>query len=497
MAGYRWGFVALGLGVAVAVSAGPGAAQETAEQAGVASAVVNRVEVSGPPRATPVLANIGMPMYLEDRIVTEVDARLQVMLLDETIFTVGPQSDLTIDRFVYDPATGTGEIAAQMTTGFLRYVSGHIGSADPASVSIDTPAATIGIRGSALVIAKLPEPPNTYYCGVLGPGKANNALAREGACIIENEFGSVEIRRAGYGAAVTLGSAPGAIEPLGVDLLQRLQTGLRPSGLQRAAAADATPGPAADGATGGAAPAALGSKLAFQPVDVSGEAVAQTRQITDDQTELLGISFNTLNQRAETDAVDTRNAQTEFVDNVEDVIDGIRPGEIAVPFFAQLTWQTIPDLDLVATGPNPSGSGRYRVFFGDPAGPTVNLPGGRTGPSVLLDDVRSNIPLSEVLTVNSLIAGGPTRISVFNFSDSAINSTSLSQQSEAVVSLLRNGLIERGPGNTLQVNGQLVDAIAVPKQGAGNTFVAYEISPTGKINRIGELTNSANVISVK
>jgi hypothetical protein len=137
---------------ALAVAGMHAEAGAEAIRAGVAAAVVSPVEVSGPPRAQTVAVESGMDMFLDDRIVTGANARLQVLLLDETVFTVGPDTDLVIDRFVYDPGTGGGTIAASMTTGFLRYVSGRIGSASPENVSIDTPAATIGIRGTHLAV---------------------------------------------------------------------------------------------------------------------------------------------------------------------------------------------------------------------------------------------------------------------------------------------------------------------------------------------------------
>src|SRR6056297_3413343 len=85
-------------------------------QAGVAGGVVSPVEVSGPPRAAPLAVESGMEMFLDDRIRTGEEARMQLLLLDETVFTVGPNSDFVIDRYVYDPDQGLGEVTGTMAT---------------------------------------------------------------------------------------------------------------------------------------------------------------------------------------------------------------------------------------------------------------------------------------------------------------------------------------------------------------------------------------------
>jgi hypothetical protein len=73
------------------------------------------------------------------------------MFLDKTTMTIGPNSDLLIDEFVYDPGAGSGQFAASLTRGALRFVGGQI--SHTAGATINTPSATIGIRGGGLVAA--------------------------------------------------------------------------------------------------------------------------------------------------------------------------------------------------------------------------------------------------------------------------------------------------------------------------------------------------------
>ena len=71
---------------------------------------------------------------------------MQLLLADGTTFTVGPNSSLVIDSFVYDPAAGTAQVAATLTKGVLRFI-GAATSKTPDGVAITTPVGVVGIRG--------------------------------------------------------------------------------------------------------------------------------------------------------------------------------------------------------------------------------------------------------------------------------------------------------------------------------------------------------------
>lgn len=94
----------------------------------------------------------GSPVYSGARIVTGDNARMQVMLLDETVFTMGAHSDMVLDEFVYDPDTNTRKIAARVTKGIFRFVTGKTARKGPASEKVNLPVGTIGIRGTDVEI---------------------------------------------------------------------------------------------------------------------------------------------------------------------------------------------------------------------------------------------------------------------------------------------------------------------------------------------------------
>jgi hypothetical protein len=129
------------LSFAVSAAIAPAAA----EKVGVAAAVNPDAfsSLSGAPRSQ---LNIGKSIFYNERINTTTSGLVQVLLVDGSTFTVGPGSDLVIDKFVYDPQTKTGQIAASFSKGVMRFVGGKI-SKHEGGVTIDTPAGALAIRG--------------------------------------------------------------------------------------------------------------------------------------------------------------------------------------------------------------------------------------------------------------------------------------------------------------------------------------------------------------
>jgi hypothetical protein len=81
---------------------------------------------------------------------TVVTAKSKVMLTfeDHTTVKITEQSKLIIDDFVYDNKKGAGKLALKVALGTARYASGQIAKSNPQSVNIQTPTATIAVRGT-------------------------------------------------------------------------------------------------------------------------------------------------------------------------------------------------------------------------------------------------------------------------------------------------------------------------------------------------------------
>ena len=71
---------------------------------------------------------------------------------DDTQVRVDQHSELVIDDFVYDPATSQGSLGLKIALGTVKYASGNIAHNNPDTVDIETPSATIAVRGTAFTM---------------------------------------------------------------------------------------------------------------------------------------------------------------------------------------------------------------------------------------------------------------------------------------------------------------------------------------------------------
>lgn len=121
------------------------AATARAVEVGVAAAV-NRDAFGTPPGSGRTTKVLGDNVIFRERIETSGDGLVQVLLVDGSTFTVGANSDLVIDEFVYDPDAGSGKLVVSFGKGVARFVGGKL-SKNKGGVTVKTPVGTIGIRG--------------------------------------------------------------------------------------------------------------------------------------------------------------------------------------------------------------------------------------------------------------------------------------------------------------------------------------------------------------
>jgi len=86
-------------------------------------------------------------VQMEDTITT-ANAKAGITFEDQTKVQITEHSKLVIDTFVYDPNKKTGKLAVKIALGTVKYASGQIAKGNPQEVKIDTPTATIGVRGT-------------------------------------------------------------------------------------------------------------------------------------------------------------------------------------------------------------------------------------------------------------------------------------------------------------------------------------------------------------
>lgn len=95
----------------------------------------------------------GMALEVQDKIVTSSQSRVQVILKDDTVVTIGPESTFVFDAYNFGTKENS-QVDMHIKRGFFRSVTGKIGKLAPERFKVKTASATIGIRGtdfSALV----------------------------------------------------------------------------------------------------------------------------------------------------------------------------------------------------------------------------------------------------------------------------------------------------------------------------------------------------------
>ncbi|SEH34171.1 transferrin-binding protein-like solute binding protein [Magnetospirillum fulvum] len=174
----------------------------------------------------------GDPIYQGDQIVTGPGGRVQLMLLDQTIITLGENARMTVDEISFGPTAADGKISVGVEQGAFRFISGQVAQARPENVNIRVPMGNIGIRGT--IVGGIVSP-GAILVALLGPGSQTNSASAHGAIAVSTPLGTVDITRTGYGTTLLLGqppSPPTVLTPAQIQLLTAppaLSTALPPT----------------------------------------------------------------------------------------------------------------------------------------------------------------------------------------------------------------------------------------------------------------------------
>ena len=147
------------------------------------------------------------PVYDGDLLITEPGARLEITFIDGSLLTLGGPAQLFIDEMAYSP-TSAAESRARQTIesleGAFRFVTGAVGRENPEAVTIATPVATIGIRGT------------DFWGGPIDRGVGSDefgVLIFDGAVVITNENGEVTLDDMTEGTFISAEGADAPTDP--------------------------------------------------------------------------------------------------------------------------------------------------------------------------------------------------------------------------------------------------------------------------------------------
>jgi hypothetical protein len=135
------GLISGGVGVGLTAMA-PALAQDVS--IGTVAAVKPDAFGSAPGAPEQTLV-IGAGLVENEKIRTTAEGTANVIFADRSTLTVGKGSEVTLDKFVYDPANGTGGLAIDLTQGALRFVGGKLSKTG--NVEVKTETATMTVRG--------------------------------------------------------------------------------------------------------------------------------------------------------------------------------------------------------------------------------------------------------------------------------------------------------------------------------------------------------------
>lgn len=145
---------------------------------------------------TRVILQSGDSVFQGDILETESGAGIGIVLADGAALSMGEDARMVLDEMVYDPGTQAGSIALSVMKGIFTIVSGEVSKTDPDAMTINTPVATIGIRGTQIGLD-------------LSNGRDLNLVMMEeadgfvGEVMIVNDGGAITLNQAYF--AVTVG----------------------------------------------------------------------------------------------------------------------------------------------------------------------------------------------------------------------------------------------------------------------------------------------------
>jgi hypothetical protein len=128
------------------------AAPASADQSRIGSIKTYKPEATIVHRGAEHPAAPGGHIYRGDTIVTRFEGAVGITFMDGTVLSLGPETRFTVDDFLFKPAERDVSFLSTILSGTATFISGAIGRISPESVRIKTPTATLGLRGTKILV---------------------------------------------------------------------------------------------------------------------------------------------------------------------------------------------------------------------------------------------------------------------------------------------------------------------------------------------------------
>ncbi|MEM7221847.1 MAG: FecR domain-containing protein [Pseudomonadota bacterium] len=94
----------------------------------------------------------GVTVDANDVLVTGADGKMSITFIDNSRFSIGPESRVTLDRFEFNSTTHEGDFETGVEKGSLAVISGQIAKEAPDAMKVRTPTSILGVRGTRFII---------------------------------------------------------------------------------------------------------------------------------------------------------------------------------------------------------------------------------------------------------------------------------------------------------------------------------------------------------
>lgn len=129
---------------------------------------------------------VGDLVYLGDVVQTGADGQVGITFTDGTAFNLSSNAHMAMTEFVYDPNGKSNSTLLSLTKGTFTFVAGKI--AKTGDMKIDTPVATMGIRGTTPHV-EISDDGTVKFTTLIEEGK-NQVLEKYGAATVKPKGGA-------------------------------------------------------------------------------------------------------------------------------------------------------------------------------------------------------------------------------------------------------------------------------------------------------------------
>ena len=164
----------------------------------------------------------GSKIFYGDTIVVKSKSNAQILFLDETVMTVGENTELTIDDFVYDPQTNNGNFITNIKSGVVKTISGKISEKNPENLEIKIPNGSLGVRGTEFLVSLNDKKESTVL--LLGPGPENTLGMVPGNIKLTDGINTTDITSPGFQAMIQ--NVVSLASPASPDILTQMSSSM-------------------------------------------------------------------------------------------------------------------------------------------------------------------------------------------------------------------------------------------------------------------------------